>query len=401
MANRVDILQERARAQFGRQVAAGVPLSELDQGDWEALGGVHNKVLRFPERMGYEEQKATLLFRAYEPKAVDLVGLGRSFINFLDQAKTFTGTLLDQSFLAQLRANDWDWAKTFENVVGVAQESFAGTDIRATTSSPREETGAMIALYLPPNITIPDTIDYGNVNLGAIGAGAQQAISAGGGNVVGATGTGLRTLIDAVVGNASNTGNAGQLGAVGAAMLTNMLGQEAIGGAIKGATRVTVNPNTRTIFNNVNVREFSFDFVLVPTSRKEATQLELIIQEFRKQIYPDVIFDPEGKIPLGFKFPNVFEITAMYKGGVLPQLDFRTCYLRNISTSYNPSQMGMFRDGKFNEVRMTLTFVEAKPLSRKDIEKWYDKQKFWAITRSEGMTAQDQMDAERREQVEI
>ena len=44
------------------------------------------------------------------------------------------------------------------------------------------------------------------------------------------------------------------------------------------------------------------------------------------------------------------------------------CYLRNVSVTYNSTAATFHEDGQPNEIDMTLTFVERKTLSRKDIE---------------------------------
>ena len=80
----------------------------------------------------------------------------------------------------------------------------------------------------------------------------------------------------------------------------------------------------------------------VPESAQEAAMVERIIKHFRTEMYPDVYNLPIGSTgvsaDLGFKFPNVFQISFNYKNALnkkLPQLQL--CYLRNVSHTVNPT----------------------------------------------------------------
>lgn len=167
---------------------------------------------------------------------------------------------------------------------------------------------------------------------------------------------------------------------VGAAALLG--GSDGLAGAVKGSTRLTVNPNTRTLFNNVNIREFSFDFQFVPRSQSEAIEIAAIIQFFRTEAYPEVLkFQTENGLeaPLGYKFPNAWDISAIWEGQQIKGLDFQRSYLRNVSTTYNPTQIGMYEDGSFNEIRMTLTFVETRPLDKQRVKDHYGQTEDWRV----------------------
>ena len=44
------------------------------------------------------------------------------------------------------------------------------------------------------------------------------------------------------------------------------------------------------------------------------------------------------------------------------------CYLRNVSTTINPTGGTFRRDGQPNEIDLTLSFVEYRTLNKKDIK---------------------------------
>ena len=46
-------------------------------------------------------------------------------------------------------------------------------------------------------------------------------------------------------------------------------------------------------------------------------------------------------------------------------------YLKDISTTYNPGNMGFHVDGKPSEVDITLAFVEERTLNKQDIQEGF------------------------------
>jgi len=105
----------------------------------------------------------------------------------------------------------------------------------------------------------------------------------------------------------------------------------------------------------------------------EAEVIRQIVKHFREQMYPGTFdIDELGGADIGFKFPNVFKIQFNYNGAPnrnIPKIEF--CYLRNVSTSINPTGGAFRRDGQPNEVDLTLSFVEYKTLNKKDIRAGY------------------------------
>jgi len=246
-------------------------------------------------------------------------------------------------------------------------------DTAISEQTPELEIGEVI-MYMPPNLMIPDVLNYDNSSLGVSGAFAEGALQSGG-SAIGAAAAGAAgaaaSLISGILGSQSN--NSSSITTAGAVAAQTMLGNDGIGGAVRGSTRITVNPNMRTLFNHVSVREFQFDFALIPRSLREAQEIVKIIEFFRTQAYPELLKEDVGglDVPYGYEFPSAWDITAMYKDEVLQGLDFQRAYLKNITTNYNPTQMGMFKSGHFNEIKLALAFVETKPLSRETIRKSY------------------------------
>ena len=246
-----------------------------------------------------------------------------------------------------------------------------GVDFRPTANMP------IVDMYFPLTMQFNDNALYDNADLGAMGGTAEAAIQAGAGalsSVLGAASQGVGSIFDAITGNKQLTETALRVGAARAIDLGSFL-NTGVANALRLTNRTVVNPNTRALFRGVNLREFTFQFKMIAESQQEAAIVEQIVKHFRTQMYPDtypVNIGNNVSADLGFAFPNVFEITFKYKNGInerIPRINF--CYLRNVSTTINPTGGTFRRDGQPNEIDLTLSFVEYRTLNKKDIEAGY------------------------------
>lgn len=247
-----------------------------------------------------------------------------------------------------------------------------------------------VQMYLPQNIVIPDSLTYENANLNAGGQIALSSIQQGSG-IAGALGKaateGFGTIKELLAGSGIKD-EAAQLTAARVASNIPLLGDD-YKSAIRIGLQTRLNPNTKANFRSVNLREFSFTFKFIGTSKRESREIRDIIKFFRLEAYPDHITprnllpdekegtkpNPLADIPIGFKYPNKFQIKMESR---LPNGQFRTyatklkpCYLRNITTTYNPTGMSIHEDGEPFEIDMSLTFQEFATLSKKDIEEGF------------------------------
>jgi len=171
------------------------------------------------------------------------------------------------------------------------------------------------------------------------------------------------TAIGAVAGGlASKAGAGGLLGGIVGSNLA-----EGVGAAAKSATRITAAPNYRTTFQNVSIRApFVFDFKLIATSKEEAKEIKNIIKMFRQELYPEKITAGASGVPIAYKFPNLFEIEVRNRFGNNPGFKIQRCYLREVQTVFNEN-VGMFDDGEFIAVTMSISFVEIVALDKEKI----------------------------------
>lgn len=224
-----------------------------------------------------------------------------------------------------------------------------------------------IKLYMPQAINFNDQVQYSNQNLGASGAAALAGVNATGSIAAGAKaffGDALGFLGDAFSGAIEDPGL--RRLALNRAAQSLPTGSQ-INTAASIGFQVVVNPNTRVLFENVTIRDFSFQFDFYPVSFAEAQVVQKIIKFFRTELYPSTIGSEQG-VPIGFNFPHVFEIKLRIGGRNAPMPQPELCYLRGVQSTYNPGSMSFFDDGSPTHTAMTLNFTEFRTLSKQDIK---------------------------------
>lgn len=230
-----------------------------------------------------------------------------------------------------------------------------------------------VRLYMPPGIMVHDNIQYDQQGMGLAAASGLMAFNNTGSGLAALKGVAseMATSLSGLFGGGGGDLETARIGGArlaGLAQKALTSGQQA---AIGLALQVKVNPNTRSIFQGVSVRNFSFQYDFFPTSRQEQNIVEKIVRMFRVQMYPAAI--PESSLiegfPLGYKFPNLFEITFKHGNTTIegmPKPLF--CYLRDCSTSYNPGNTGFHDQGKPTHINMSLQFQEFRALNQQDIQ---------------------------------
>ena len=226
-----------------------------------------------------------------------------------------------------------------------------------------------ITLNMPVAYIVNDAIGYDNTTeLGVMGATGLNALERTGdmGSAIGAAlGSQLTSLTDLFKqGMGANAARVAFSRGLSAAPIP--AGLKAAG---QIAARVIVNPNIRTTFRGVAIREYSFQFKFIPYSAEESRMIADIIRTFRINAYPEAIY--AGPVAIGYKYPNLFKIRIQYGEGenapdVGPKI--KMCYLRNVQTSYNPTAASFHADGSPTEIDLTLSFTEHTTISRADID---------------------------------
>lgn len=327
-------------------------------------------ILRYPihDNGDYDGR---IIFNVIKEEDIDVAGLLGDFGETLFAAISRTEKVDDRGEVKPTTAKGQIEKRTEENLARAQLK--APNEKSVKKGVPKFNILESCELYLPAGIQISDGVQYDNAQLGRVGMGVARGLSAGEGAVPAATKAmvdGVRSFADSFTGNATTP-----LAKLGVTAAARKYGSDEVGNAVRSVTKVTLNPNTRALFEGVNIRSFNFTFTMLPQSSIEAEQIKKIVKFFRTYLYPKKIplsagNDAQDGLSLGYEFPNRFQIKLLYRNSEVATR-LLPCYLENFSTTYNPQTMAMHRDGNFQQVDITLGFTETRTLSQEDIERGY------------------------------
>jgi hypothetical protein len=130
-------------------------------------------------------------------------------------------------------------------------------------------------------------------------------------------------------------------------------------------TGTVINPQLEVVFQQTDLRNFQFEFVMAARSESEMDAIETIIRTFRHAAAPKIAGnDGRYLIP-----PDEFDISFMFKQGKAPVIPrISTCVLSDLTVDLAPSgQYSVFRDGRPTSVRLTLQFTEVDLMTKNRI----------------------------------
>ena len=271
-------------------------------------------------------------------------------------------------------------ADEVSGIDGPASRSATPDQIRVASSGIRTSViqGENVSLYVPISFNVNDALRYANVELGLAGSTVANVASRGG-----SIGSGIlkalqdtgQSLFDFFIG----TGARSETAAVAAArgiQFTPLPGS--IQNAVGLTARVTLNPNLRTQFQGVNVRDFAFQFSFFPKNQTESIMVKKIIKFFRYHAYPEELLD-RGDFSIAYRYPNLFRIKLLSESNEGPigangqrlfkniGTPIKMSYLTGVQTSYNQVNAVLHPDGSPTQIDLNLVFTEYKALSRRDI----------------------------------
>ena len=242
--------------------------------------------------------------------------------------------------------------------------------------------GGAAYLYFPEAVSFSDGLIYDNANLGFAGEKVRQGLNAITGNMgektlasmvqsAGARQAETYTSSRDTFGSTFDFKNFVQQGVVpvGSVLVQGMADDivPGLSAAVSAGTEVTANPHKRSVFRDVALRTFTFSFLMSPQSQVESQAIEDIVDFFRENAYPEKIGGD-----LGYKFPTKFFISFLYNGTQMSQAPkILPSYLTSVNTTLNPRSSSFFKDGKANEVQLSMTFQEERALNKEDIKGGY------------------------------
>ncbi len=219
---------------------------------------------------------------------------------------------------------------------------------------------------MPEGVQMNDAMSYNGQDLNILGYAAQQAVRAGT-SVSEITAPSWAEGFDAA--GQAIKGALPQDRAETATLAGGLLSNNAaIKAGISAVTQISMNKNTITTFDGINIRTHSFTFKLIGRSPEESQAIKNIHYVFRSGMYP---VDIPGKANMMLSFPPKWKIRFISLDNGLRDLPHLPqpyeCYLQNLSTNFNPSSKMFRNDMAPLEVDITVAFVETKALTMNDI----------------------------------
>jgi hypothetical protein len=207
-----------------------------------------------------------------------------------------------------------------------------------------------IFLYQPPGVTVNDNAQYTAMNVGTIRGGLNL----------------LKNIRDE---KKVTRGDQVALGLMSKEKLLSpgsSVDKITSGAAMKAG--IASNPYTRTAFEGIDVRGYTFAFRLVAESAKEQNQIRAIERTFRKFLYPR----RAGAVAL--VYPPLCDITFYSEGKrneYMPNI--KPSYLTSLEAVYNETATAMHKGtGAPLELNLTMSFQEERVLTRDDLYRGQD-----------------------------
>ena len=331
---------------------------------------------------------AKIIFRVIkiDGEAGDILGnIGESFSKIYDQAKDAVVDLAAGAFGQTQESLGEEQVSSKEQKQIIEDSNVKQSELVSYENNTGGEEYGTITLPLQKSLKYSDVAQYKGASLGVMGGIGEDVLSgknpfAGMSNANGQLGKTASALAAKMV--AKNAGAAlgaaaGGLGGIGGAVLGGAVGSglgDQAEAAVSSATRIASAPNIRTLFEQVDLRNFTFDFKMIATSPQESVAIRNIVKMFRQELYPEKIALGTSGVPLGYKFPNVFEIEIKNRYSGLnsnPGFKIQRCYLKNVETTFNETATGLFSDGNFVEVSVSLSFTEIVTLDKQKVRDGY------------------------------
>ena len=235
---------------------------------------------------------------------------------------------------------------------------FTATDTKATAPA------GTVMLYMPPGVSFGDSATYDSFDMGAIGGAANDLVKKAMTEM--AKHDNIQDKMSAISSIMKNFGQQDF-----SSVLTQFLIQVPPQGIQDIATmnaKQAFNPRTNTLFKNVGIRTYEFQFKMIAEDASETRAIRDIVNFFRKYLYPE-LDGPQGMIQ---RFPVSWDIQFYYGTGDnlaenvwIPKI--HKCFLTGFTSSYNSDGNSFHEDGAPFDVSCTMSFTETRAYSRNDI----------------------------------
>ena len=224
-----------------------------------------------------------------------------------------------------------------------------------------------VAIYLPPNVEDTTNAAYNDMRTGLAGFLAAR------GEQIASTQDAER-IAKELIGSAGGVLSGAALRAV-SEVAEMALGAEGTTQLVNKAFGQADNPYMEVLFDAMQLRTFTYNFIFAPKNEKETEEVQKIIQIFRFHMAPEL----RGGQSRFLGLPSQFDIHYMYlpmgqTNEAKENLYYNriaTCVLQNCVTNYTPDGVKSFEDGAPTKITMTLTFKETELLTKDKINQGF------------------------------
>ena len=224
-----------------------------------------------------------------------------------------------------------------------------------------------VAIYLPPNVEDTTNAAYNDMRTGLAGFLAAR------GEQIASTQDAER-IAKELLGSAGGVLSGAALRAV-SEVAEMALGAEGTTQLVNKAFGQADNPYMEVLFDAMQLRTFTYNFIFAPKNEKETEEVQKIIQIFRFHMAPEL----RGGQSRFLGLPSQFDIHYMYlpmgqTNEATENLYYNriaTCVLQNCVTNYTPDGVKSFEDGAPTKITMQLTFKETELLTKEKINQGF------------------------------
>lgn len=259
-----------------------------------------------------------------------------------------------------------------------------------------EQSETTISLYMPDSLQMNYNHDWSQISLTqTLGAASYIGSAIADWNEASKSG------------DVNAKGNVANLYAKGAGIGVAGLVNPDLGSAVGNILGQVPNPQLQVLYKGTELREFQFQFKFTPASKKEALEVEKIIQKFQYHSAPRLLgsaahqyLEPPELFKIDFLFvggtgiesavTNFFKnlgtniLTSQLYSGLFGGIQegnldpennkarifeiYNPCALKDISLDYAPNGWASYEDGAPVETTMTLTFKEVDIVTKENIQ---------------------------------
>lgn len=225
-----------------------------------------------------------------------------------------------------------------------------------------DEPTVTVVFPIPATLNENFSVSYNDAKLGPVMGAIGEAVTS-------AITTGSEEGVMAGLGKLKEKTDLKALGIGGGIVMARAgaekLGGEALVANIDKATGVVPNPHLAAIFQDIGLREHSFNFRFSPRNKQEADTLKKIIRTIKRRMLPGTANSGEADTGPLFSFPDVVDISFSPSEDIPYKI--KRSVLTSMTVNYAPNGTPSFnKDGSPTDIEIGLQFKEVRVVTRND-----------------------------------